>query len=304
MALCSDSVSEQRFEAVSVKWGREECRSVTFVDDVAGSLTDEYFDLNVLDEDGIETQYYVLLSGTTPAADPTPVGKTKIDLTYVDGDGASDIAALYVIALAAINVASEQTLETVEVQNKDIGPVTVEVNTNAPSLTFAIGIEGLGGNLGPTSDGIELSIEATSTELKSNQTGEQILGEIQTGMTASVSMSLLEMTLERWETLIGGVTGDIFLPTSGTRLVGGGRSRNFTNLFNLGGKLIMHPLSRDKADKSFDVVFWKSAPKPSSVTYSGTEPQVMSVEFVAYDDNSKPEEISLWAQGDYTQELV
>lgn len=304
MALCGSSVSSQRFEAVSVKWGREHCRSVEFVADVAGSLTDEYFDVNVLDEDQVETAYYVLLSGTTPAVDPAPVGKTKIDVTYTDGDDAATIAGLFVTALAAINVTVEQTLGVVEMQNKDLGEVTVEVNTNAPSLTFAIGVVGIGGDLGVTESGIELSIETTTTELKANQTGEQILGEIQTGVTASVSANLLEMTLKRWEIIVGGVTGDIFTPAAGTRLVGGGRSRNFSNLFNVGGKLILHPISLPKADKSFDVVFWKSAPKPSSVTYSGTEPQMMAVEFVAYDDTSKPAEISLYAQGDYTQDLV
>jgi hypothetical protein len=67
MALTSTQTSDIQIAAATVKWGREECRKVTFVDDVAGSLTDEYFDLNVLDEDQVETAYYVLLSGTTPA---------------------------------------------------------------------------------------------------------------------------------------------------------------------------------------------------------------------------------------------
>ena len=57
MSLSGSSKNDIKLEAVSVKWGREECRKVTFVDDVAGSLTDEYFDLNTLDEDQVETNY-------------------------------------------------------------------------------------------------------------------------------------------------------------------------------------------------------------------------------------------------------
>lgn len=305
MSLSGSSKNDIKLEAVSVKWGREECRKVTFVDDVAGSLTDEYFDLNTLDEDQVETNYYVLLSGTTPAVDPAPVGKTKIEVSYTDGDSATVIAGLYVTALAAINVNVSQSGAEVIVENKDIGTTTLEVNTNAPSLTFEVLSLGLGGSLGATSEGgSNLTIETQSVELRSDQTGQIVLGEIYTGSTASVDMSLIEMTKARWETIIGSVTGDVFTPPGGTRLVGQGTSRLYKNLFDLGGKLILHPIRLLATDKTEDITFWKSAPKPASVSYSGQDIQGMEVTFVAYNDSSKPAEISLWSQGDYTQDLV
>ena len=61
MSLSASAKTDIKLEAVSVKWGREECRQVTFVDDVAGSLSTEYWDLNTLDVDDVETQYYVWL---------------------------------------------------------------------------------------------------------------------------------------------------------------------------------------------------------------------------------------------------
>jgi hypothetical protein len=305
MSLSGTSTSDIKLEAVTAKWGKEECRKVTFVDDVAGSLTDEYFDLNVLDEDQVETEYYVLLGGTTPPVDPAPAGKTKIDVTYVDGDVASVIAGLYVTALAAINVNVSQSGAEVLVENKDLGKVTVEVNTNAPSLTFETLVVGLGGDLGKTAEGgSTLSIETQSVELKADQRGQIVLGETYTGSTASVSMSLIEMDKTRWETIVGSVTGDTFTPSGGSRLVGQGTSRLYQNLFDLGGKLVLHPIRLAKADKTEDITFWKSAPKPASISYSGQDIQGMEVEFVAYNDESKPEEISLWAQGDSTQDLV
>jgi hypothetical protein len=307
MALCESGKTDIKLEAVSVKWGREECRKVTFVDDVAGSLTDEYFDLNMLDEDQVETQYYVLLSGTTPATDPTPAGKTKIDVTYTDGDTANAIAVLFETALSALNVNVEVVLGVAEVQNKWIGAVTAEVNTNAPSLTFEVNSVGIGGTLGATaSGGSSLTVETQSAELKSDQTGELILGEIFTGSSASIDMGLLEMTKTRWETIMGSVTGDIFTPSAGgsTRLVGQGTSRLYSNLFDLGGKLILHPIRLAASDKTEDIVFWRSAPKPSSVNFSGTDQQQLDVSFVAYNDTTKPDAVSLWCQGDYTQELV
>jgi hypothetical protein len=306
MSLSGSSRNDIKLEAVSAKWGREECRSVTFVDDVAGSLTGEYFDLNTVDESGVETQYYVLLSGTTPAVDPAPAGKTKIEVSYTDGDTAITLAAAYQSALAAINVTSElDGAGKITVENGDIGTVTAEVFTNAPSLTYAQLSVGIGGALGSTAEGgSTLSIETQSVELKADQTGQVVLGEIYTGSTASVDMSLIEMTKERWETIIGGVTGDVFTPAAGTRLVGQGVSRLYQNLFDLGGKLILHPIRLDASDKSEDIIFWKSAPKPASVSFSGQDIQGMEVSFVAYNDSSKPSEISLWAQGDHTQALV
>lgn len=305
MSLTGTSTNDIKLEAVSVKWGREECKKVTFVDDVAGSLTDEYFDLNVLDEDQVETQYYVLMSGSTPATDPAPAGKTKITVTYADNDTATVIGGLYVAALAAINVNVSQSGAEVIVENKDIGKITLEVNTNAPSFTFEVLSAGLGGDLGKTAEGgTTLTTETQSVELKADQTGQIVLGEIYTGSTANLSMSLIEMTKARWETIVGSVTGDVFTPSAGTRLVGQGTSRLYKNLFDLGGKLVLHPIRLEKADKTEDITFWKSAPKPSSISYSGQDIQGMEVEFVAYNDESKPSEISLWSQGDSTQDLV
>jgi hypothetical protein len=199
MSLTGTSTNDIKLEAVSVKWGREECKKVTFVDDVAGSLTDEYFDLNVLDEDQVETQYYVLMSGSTPATDPAPAGKTKITVTYADNDTATVIGGLYVAALAAINVNVSQSGAEVIVENKDIGKITLEVNTNAPSFTFEVLSAGLGGDLGKTAEGgTTLTTETQSVELKADQTGQIVLGEIYTGSTANLSMSLIEMTKARW----------------------------------------------------------------------------------------------------------
>jgi hypothetical protein len=303
MSLTGSSKNDIKLEAVSVKWGREECRKVTFVDDVAGSLDAEYWDLNTLDEDQVETQYVVWLDNGA-SVDPSGT-KTGIQVTYADDDSASVIAGLFVTALAAINVNVSQSGAEVIYENKDIGAVTEEDKTNATALTFEVLSAGIGGSLGATSSGSTLSIETQSVELRSDQSGQIILGEIYTGSTASVEMSLIEMTKARWETVIGSVTGDKFTPTAGTRLVGQGVSRLYKNLFDLGGKLILSPIRlAGTGDKTEDIIFWKSAPKPSSVSFSGQDIQGMEVAFTAYNDTSKPAEISLWSQGDYTQDLV
>lgn len=304
MSLSGSAKTDIKLEAVNVYWGTEKCEKVTFVDDVAGSLTDEYFDINVIGSDlESETKYYVLFSGDTPAVDPAPAGKTKIDVTYADGDSASDIAALFVTALSAIDVEAVQTGGYVVYENYYIGKTTAEVYTNAPSFTFEELVAAKGGSLGATAQGgSTLNMEAQSVDLTSDQTGSLVLGQIYTGSAASIDMSLIEMTKERWETVVGSVTGDVHTPVAGTRLVGYGESRLYQNLFDLGGKLILRPISKG-ADKSEDLIFWKSAPLPSTISYSGQDIQGMEVSFVAYNDKSKPAAISLFAQGDWDQDL-
>jgi hypothetical protein len=301
---CKTQEQEIFYEASNVYWGKEECREITFVDDVAGSLTDEYFDLNVVDFAGVETAYYVLLSGTTPAVDPAPAGKTKIEVTYTDGDSASVIAGLAQVAIDAIvGMTATVLVGVVHVVNDEIGAVSEEINTNAPSLTF-MSYSGIGGFLGKTSEGIEISMETTVAEVKANQTSEVLLDEIVQGQSGSCTAAFIELSKERLETLIAGSVGGTFTPSGGTKLIGGGDSKLSTSMKASAGKLILHPIRLADSDRSRDFIFWLSAPKPESINYSGTDIQALNCTFTAYLDESKPSAINLYAIGDWKQELV
>lgn len=293
------------YEAASVAWGRENCVSVEFPATVTTLMAGEYFDINAMGSDySTETQYYAWLSDGV-AADPAIAGKTGIAISFTDGDSGSDVAIVAQAALDAIaNLNASVSGSVVTYENAFIGKISEEVRSNASSLTFVELQSSIGGDLGATLEGIELSISSTVGTLASNQTASYTLGEVVQGAEVSMSMSLAEMTSARWETIVGGVTGDVFTPSGGTRLVGMGESKLFQNLFDLGGKLILHPLSKESSDRSEDVIFWRSSPKPESINYDGLNQQGMSVSFVAYLDRSKPKAINIFAQGDWTQELV
>lgn len=290
-------------EGANITWGKEQCRAITLVDDVAGSLEGEYFDLNVLDSSKVETNYYVLLDGGT-AVDPAPAGKTKITVLYTDNDSASVIAGLMQVAInAATDITATVDGAIVTALNDEIGMVTDEVITNAASLSFEV-ISGTGGDLGKTAEGIEITIETQSTEIQANQTGLIVIDEIFQGQTASCTAAFLELTKERMEYIIAGAVGGTFTPSGGTKMIGGGSSRLFESLKASGGKLIIHPQRLPLTDRSRDFVFWISAPKPESINYSGTDVQVLNVTFTAYLDEAKPAEISLFEIGDWKQTLV
>lgn len=294
-----------KLEGATVTWGREQCRIVTLVDDVAGSLAGEYFDLNVLSQAGVETQYYVWLDNSV-APDPAPAGKTGIAVTYSNDDTAATIAGLMQTAVDAIANVNAEVLETVKVHidNDWIGEVTEEVYSTAPSLTIELAAKGIGGNLGRTAEGIEVTIETQSTEILSNQSGLIVLDDIFQGQTASCTAGFIELTKERLEVIIAGAVGDTYTPSGGTKLIGGGSSRLFESLKSVGGgKLILHPQRLPESDRSEDFVFWASAPKPESINYSGTDVQTLSCTFTAYLDDAVRDEIGLYSIGDWKQDV-
>jgi hypothetical protein len=292
------------YEAASVAWGRENCQSVQFVSDVAGSVAGEYYDAYVVGSDYKTISGYRFWLSDGVASAPADGGNTLVAISYSQDDDAATIAAAAQVAMDAVaNLSASVSVDTVSFENDFIGKVNVDEGSNAPSLTFTQNQDSIGGDLGATLEGIELSMETQVGVLSSNQTASYVLGEVVQGAAVSMSMSLAEMTKERWETVIGGVVGDSYTPSGGTRLVGLGESKLFKNLFDLGGKLILHPLSNEASDRSEDVVFWRCAPKPSAINYDGLNQQGLTVEFTAYLDRSKPEAINIFAQGDWTQDL-
>jgi hypothetical protein len=292
------------YEAASVAWGRENCQSVQFVDDTAGSNAGDYFDANVVASDYKTVSGYRFWMDDTMASAPAADGNTLVAISYSQGDSAEVQAAAAQLAIDGIaDISASVSGDTVTFENDFIGKVDADSGSNAPNFTFTQLQDSIGGDLGTTLEGIELSLETQVGILQSNQTASYSLGEVVQGANVSMSMSLAEMTKERWETVIGGVVGDSFTPMGGSRLVGMGESKLFKNLFDLGGKLILHLLSNAASDRSEDVIFWRSAPKPSAINYDGVNQQGLSVEFTAYLDRSKPEEINIFAQGDWTQDL-
>ena len=82
MGCTSTKRTNQVLEAMEWFFGERQCRSITFANDTAGDQSDQYFDLNSMNELYEMEKFYVLLSDGT-ATDPMPAGKTKIEVTYI-----------------------------------------------------------------------------------------------------------------------------------------------------------------------------------------------------------------------------
>jgi len=287
-----------QLEAATARWGRTQCRTITAIADVADSLDGTYFDLNLIGYEFAEDLYYVHF-GT----DPVIAGKTAIPVTINTGDSALAVAAAIKTGVDAANLPCFVTVTGAEIEivNQVQGVITVETDSGSTGFVFTVGVVGLSVDLGATSGPLELALASESVPINSNQTGSLVGSEIFTGSSAEISMSLIEVTKERFDVLVGEVTGDSVTPVAGTKVTGFGESRVFQALDTLGGQLILHPVRLPVSDKSSDVVFHKSAPKVASLNFDGTAPQELGVSFTAYLDSSFNTAINLFLKGDWTQ---
>jgi hypothetical protein len=300
MALCSSTKStEQRLEAMKWFFGKRHCRTITFAADVAGSQDGKYFDLNVIGSDYKEKKYVIQLSDGTTTPAPVAPDQTLITVSYTSGASASAIAALFVTALAAIAVRCEQVGAAVEVQNHFVGKITTEVTTNAAGLTFAIGAAGFGGYIGQTGES-ELTTNIEVVQLLDDAQGTVVQDEIITGYSAEITIPLREMSTQRWQDLVGEVTGNN-ITISGQEITGLGTKKLYQSMFNYSGRLVGHPIRNLETNISEDIVMLNTAPKLESINFSGSSIQEASFLFTSYKDANAAEEINLLARGDHSK---
>jgi hypothetical protein len=295
---CTTETKTIVLEAARVSWGKEDKNCVT---PAAGLTGGEYFEISSQD-----TEYYVWTDINNASVDPAPAGKTAIEVDVPTAYTVADwITAFITAAEASGDFFAEASSDglSVKVETVKVGAVVSALADVDTSFTFESLQAGIGGDLGKTKEGIEISYEATLFDVKSNQTGELLLDQIIQGTNASATMSLLEVTKEKLGLIFGEGYGDKYTPAGGTEVVGFGSSKNFTSSFDSAGKLILHPVRLADSDRSEDVVFHKCVPLPESINYDGTDTKALSVSFNALVDESKASEVSLFAIGDWQQDL-
>jgi len=294
--------SSQVLEAMNWYFGGRECRMVTFVDDVASSLAGQEWEVNVIDANYEEKKYLVYLDDGIVSA-PTPAaGQTLVAINYSPDDTAEDIALAFEADMdaAGVEVMIELDGASAEYQNKFLGNITAEVLTNAALLTFASEAVGFGGSIGAVAQGgAELSTEQSFTEVTSDTTGSLILDKIFSGGNASITLTLAEMTTERWKDLVGNTFGSI-VTVNATELVGFGDDKLYKSAFTFAGQLVGHPIRLPNSDRSADIIIPKTVPELASVNYSGQDIQGAEFTFSALRDTSKPAGARLFARGDHS----
>jgi hypothetical protein len=153
-----------------------------------------------------------------------------------------------------------------------------------------------GEDLGYIDSEIEVSTEESVFDVTTHQTGTQVIGNIRTGFSAEVTLGLKESDVAKLKKIIT-ASGDTHTVGS-EELFGWGTSKQFTGTFADAKTLVLHPKANGE-DKSEDWNFWKAYPMiDGSLTFSGESAQIIPVKFKVYMDDTKPDEINMFAIGD------
>jgi len=295
---CTTTSTNINLEAANVTWGREEVACITPVTGLSGG---EYFKFS-----SQNTKYAFYISVNAVGADPTVTGYTGIEVAVPTAYTVAEYIAAFITAAEATDeflvIASSDGL-SISANTLDVGAVLESIVDVDSTFTLAVSTAGLGGDLGKSKDAIEVTMEQTVFDVLSNTSGEVVLDKIITGSKASLSMSLLEMTIAKWALIVGEGYGDKLTPAGGTELTGFGDGKINTSAFSLSGKLILHPIRLAENDRTRDLVFHKCLPLPESINYDGTDSQAMNVLFDAFVDESKDGSINISAFGDWRQDL-
>ena len=287
-------------EPCSVSFGVFHTRKWTTVADVTSSLNDTYIDLNLPSGD-----YYVWFNVAAAGTDPAIAGKTAIEVALTANDSAAVVAAAIKTALDAVNSGANWKVDVdgdeLCIVNRVIGAITAETDSGSTGFTLDLIKTGLGGDLGKTEGGSEVSFSVDTVEVRADQDGTVLLDEIITATNLEVTMNLLEMTADRWATVVGSVVGDTYTPSGGTEMVGFGTSKVYQNMTNFTGRLVLHPI-RKGAELDRDFTLFNTAPMPASINFNN-ELQTMEVTFKAYKDDSINSAVNIGAFGDSSQIL-
>jgi len=292
-----------RLEPMDVYFGDRNIDCVTAVADVALSLEDTYFLFEATNFAGTITEYYVWYNGGT-GTDPLVAGKTAVPVVYTSGASATTIASLTQAALNALTTIESATSGAkFSIKQLAMGAVTAAVDSGAPNdtgFTFELDRTGSKEFLGATED-VEASFDQSLVDIKASQTGDILLGQLVSSVSATVGLAALELTAARWQSIVGNVIGAN--KTKGTDILTGvGKGSVGKNLLTVGKELLLKPVNSVNDDRN--LTFFRAAPVPTSVTFSGTELSKMAVDFSCYLNNDVDPDINLWAFGNSHNKLA
>lgn len=302
------TVGNIKVEPMNITYGEDVMQSenITCVADVSSSLNNKYFVFYTTG--GTKNYAWFNVGGT--GVDPAVSGGVPQAVAISANASAASVAS----ALQAVLTAVTGFDATVD------GAVVTLVATSAgyakpahdgaaaTGFTFEVNYYGDSAvDLGYCDGDISISHEEKYVDVTSHQTGSQVLSQIHTGNTLSISVSLKESSVSQLRKILIN-EGDSMIPdgtgVSSTEVMGYGTSRQFKQTLGRAKKLYLHPAVLPSSNKSRDITFWKAYPMIKELTFSGENPLLIPVEFNVYPDYTKDSRVSMFVFGDASQTLT
>jgi hypothetical protein len=308
----ANNILNVKVEPADLNWGQQETTLVTMVADVAGSLNSTYwtFDTPTFGTDAAEL-IYVWYNVNAAGVDPTPAGRTGIEVALATGASIATVISSTVTAIngdgvlahAAADYASSTKMR---LQNENVGTVTDAANGAAsPAFTFLVERQGASLDLGFLDGAVEIALGEDLFDVVAQQTGTNIEDSIRTGKNIdAISVSLKESDAARLKILLE-AAGASVTPAGGTVVTGYGNSQDFSNVVSDCRKLTFHPVRLTSInDHTDDWAFFRAYPNVSGINFSGDSDQLVTVDFRIYPDPVVLQSVRLFVRGNHTQNLL
>lgn len=301
------TVGNQKVEPVNVTWGEDvmQVEQITCRADAASNLNNDYF---VFYTTG-GTKHYAWFDVNSAGTDPAVSGGTGHEVDIGVGATAAAVATALAAVLTAVtgfDATADGAVITLTATTAGYAkPAHEGVGTQFVFETLVYG--DTAADLGFCDGNIEPNHEENYTDVTSHQTGSQILSQIHTGNSMSITISLKESTVNQMRKILI-AEGNSMIPdgtgVSSTEVMGYGTAQQFKQVLGRAKKLVLHPTVLGSGNLSRDLTFWKAFPKLPSWNYSGEDIMILPVEFMIYPDYTKDSRISMCVLGDSTQTLT
>lgn len=288
--------SDITLRPVDVFYGDREKFTVLCVADSSGSLNNTYWEFQNTDIDGNTTDYYVWYNVNSAGTDPALANKTGVEVALATDAAATTVASTTETALssdATIRVSSSVSSATVTVEMGAMGSVTDASDSGSTGFTITEVLEGQKFEFGATDD-VNLTPSFNFVDVTASQLGETLLDQIQNGNNITVTVPAKEVVAALFEETLGEVAGDKEVVGSDT-IIGIGESQRFQNMKARSKELFLRPANETDLTNAWAI--WSARPDLTGLNFSGSELQVLELEFNAYRDSDRPQTVSLAAFG-------
>lgn len=301
----SQTVSNVKIEPMTVTWGEDvaQVQTITCVPDSSDSLDGKYF-LVYTALNGTKYHVWFNTSGGS-ATDPAPGGSTAQTVAITTGDSAATIATAVASALDGLaGFVATANGAVVTCTNAAVGYSTFAHDGNS-GFSFGVTTQGnSAADVGICDGDIEVSTKENLVDIKSHQSGTNVLSQIRSGKEVEISLNLKETSVAQLRKVFTHGSGQAITPAAGTEVFGMGTGNDFTQTLLQAAKLNLHPVVLGSSDHSRDMTFWKAYPMFDKLNFSGEKEMVIQLKFKIYPDTSKNARIRYFAYADGTQTLT
>lgn len=294
----ASSANNIKINPVNVFWKIEGSESWDFTGATAAGLGGKYVTMYLPDGTG----YYAWFDENNTDTDPAPGGGlTAIPVDYAANATASAIATAFQTAVAGVT-GFDATVSglVVTVVRDAVGEVTdATIGTVTAGLVLTILRRGKDLDLGLLQGDIEPNFAPQNLSVTAHQFGATPLASLSQGFSEiTCETALLETEKSKLKALYK-LYGGAYTPSGGTEVFGAGTSVLGKNLLIDAARLVFKPVNAVNDTDNFN--FMLAVPVPSSLVFSGENPQVLNVTWQGFIDRDFDSRINAVAIGDIFQ---